>query len=412
MTLNRCRGCADLSPQEMLKFRLAETIFTDTTLKWGYEEIRTPLLEYLSLFTSAGTLTPGMLRQVYSFLDWDGWSGERVVLRPDGTIPIARYYIDNEKRQAVSRYFYIIDVFRFSDNPEEERERWQFGAELIGGPSDLADAELISMAVESLELMGISPSVTISHSGLIQSILTQLEPDEAARHRLFDEILDGKETTIQELKKRNPTLGPGIDLLVNVKGTSSDYLANVQALFGSSDAIRSSIESFRKSLKLLDSLGITYEINFSSGKGFEYYTGVIFHLSVNGSTVGGGGRYDNLISQMGGEPTTAGGFALYFNKIADYLDVDMYALDEPDRFLVEFSAGEESRAFGLAGELRDSGYTAELSFGHMDLCDYDWILRFGEEGLLVLSDTETEEEFEFETIEELIDMLDGEASEE
>jgi histidyl-tRNA synthetase len=396
----------------MLKFRLAETIFTDTALKWGYQEIRTPLLEYLTLFTSAGKLTPGMLRQVYSFLDWDGWSGERVVLRPDGTIPIARYYVDNMKPQTTSRLFYIIDVFRFSDNQEDQRERWQLGAELIGGPATTADAELVTMAAESLELMGITPTVKISHSGLIQSILNRLEPDEELRHKLFDEILDGKDANLKALKQRRPEISAGLNLLLNVTGTSSDFLANVQALFHDEEAIRASIDDFKKSLQLLDSLNFSYEIDLASGKGFEYYTGMIFHLVVGDSIVGGGGRYDNLIAQMGGKAVPAAGFALYFNKIADLLDVDIYSLDEPDRFLVEFSDGEESTAFALAGALRDSGYTAELRLGDTDISAYDWVICYNDEGLLTLSDTETEEEFEFDTVDDLIDMLGGEASEE
>ena len=87
MKIQRCKGMRDLSPVEMKIFRLVEDTCRECCLKWGYGEVRTPTLEYLHLFTSAGTLTPNMLGKVYSFLDWDGWSGERVVLRPDGTIP-------------------------------------------------------------------------------------------------------------------------------------------------------------------------------------------------------------------------------------------------------------------------------------------------------------------------------------
>ena len=90
MKFERCRGMKDLSAADMAVFRLVEGAFRECCLSWGYREVRTPTIEYLHLFTSAGTLTPGMLGRVYSFLDWDGWSGERVVLRPDGTIPVAR----------------------------------------------------------------------------------------------------------------------------------------------------------------------------------------------------------------------------------------------------------------------------------------------------------------------------------
>src|SRR4030043_72052 len=98
MKIPRCKGMRDMSPAEMAVFHRLEGICRDCFIKWGYSEVRTPTIEYLHLFTSAGTLTPTMLGKVYSFLDWDGWSGERVVLRPDATIPVARLFIENMAR--------------------------------------------------------------------------------------------------------------------------------------------------------------------------------------------------------------------------------------------------------------------------------------------------------------------------
>jgi len=95
MKVPRCKGMRDLLPDDMAKFRQIEEVFRHCSTKWGYEEVRTPMLEYLHLFTATGTLTAGMLGRVYSFLDWDGWSGERVVLRPEGTIPAARLYLED-----------------------------------------------------------------------------------------------------------------------------------------------------------------------------------------------------------------------------------------------------------------------------------------------------------------------------
>jgi len=105
MRVQRCKGTRDLSPEEMVRFRLIEGVFRDCCLKWGNREVRTPTIEYLHLFTSAGTLTPSMLGKVYSFLDWDDWSGERVVLRPDGTIPVARLYIDTMQGKGLAKLF-------------------------------------------------------------------------------------------------------------------------------------------------------------------------------------------------------------------------------------------------------------------------------------------------------------------
>jgi len=128
MKVSRCKGTRDLLPQDMARFRQIEAEIRACCLGWGYREVRTPVLEYLHLFTSAGTLSPDMLGRVYSFLDWDGWSGERVVLRPDGTIPVARLYVENMQDMPITRLFYVENMFAFEGTGEESRERWQGGA--------------------------------------------------------------------------------------------------------------------------------------------------------------------------------------------------------------------------------------------------------------------------------------------
>ena len=128
MRVQRYKGTRDLSPEEMVRFRLIEETFRDSCLKWGYREVKTPTIEYLHLFTSAGTLTPSMLGKVYSFLDWDGWSGERVVLRPDGTIPVARLYIDSMADKGMAKLHYVTNTFIFEETGKKTRERWQCGA--------------------------------------------------------------------------------------------------------------------------------------------------------------------------------------------------------------------------------------------------------------------------------------------
>ncbi len=155
MKVQRCKGTRDLSPEEMTRFRLIEGVFRDCCLKWGYQEVKTPTIEYLHLFTSAGTLTSSMLGRVYSFLDWDGWSGERVVLRPDGTIPIARLYIDTMKGKGLAKLFYVTNTFIFEETGKKTRERWQCGTELIGVSSSLSDAELVLLALEVLQKLGL-----------------------------------------------------------------------------------------------------------------------------------------------------------------------------------------------------------------------------------------------------------------
>src|SRR6266567_6504302 len=136
-------GMRDMLPADMERFRLIESAFRNACLGWGYGEVRTPTIEHLHLFTSAGTLSPQMLGRVYSFLDWDGWSGERVVLRPDATIPAARLYWERYRGQ-IAKFFYVENIFRFAPS-EERREIWQCGAELIGESWPLGDLEVIDL---------------------------------------------------------------------------------------------------------------------------------------------------------------------------------------------------------------------------------------------------------------------------
>jgi histidyl-tRNA synthetase len=127
----------------MRRFRHVERRFLDVTEAAGYAEIRTPTIEPLHLFTATGSLSPQLLDRVYSFLDWDGWSGERVVLRPDGTVPAARWYEQRWQTSEAARLCYVQPIYRFVPG-DGEREVWQLGVELFGLAAPEADAECLS----------------------------------------------------------------------------------------------------------------------------------------------------------------------------------------------------------------------------------------------------------------------------
>ena len=228
MRVQRCKGTRDLSPEERIGFRLIERAFRDCCLKRGYEEVKTPTLEYLHLFTSTGTLTPSMLGRVYSFLDWDGWSGERVVLRPDGTIPIARLYIDSMGEKELAKLFYVTNIFIFEETGEKIREKWQCGAELIGVSSPQADAELITLALEVLKGLRLENiELRLSHAGVIRALLAKLGLSPGDQTRIFDQILDGDVDALARLKPGRPELGEARSLWLYLKGKSSGFLKNL-----------------------------------------------------------------------------------------------------------------------------------------------------------------------------------------
>ena len=410
MRVQRCKGTRDLSPEEMTRFRLIEGAFRDCCLKWGYEEVKTPTLEYLHLFTSTGTLTPSMLGKVYSFLDWDGWSGERVVLRPDGTIPVARLYIDSMQDKGLAKLFYVTNIFRFEETGKEARDRWQGGAELIGVSSPLADIELIMLALEILSKVGIKDiELRLSHAGLVRALLAKLELSPGEQTKIFDQILDGDIEALARIKPEKPELGRALSSLLDLKGKSSGFLKNLKSLFTQDlPELEPPLNDFVNIVDLLEAMGYRYQIDITSVRGFEYYTGVIFQLFIGEDKVGGGGRYDALIPLMGGGDIPASGFGLYFDHLMNLIEPATLAKPLAQRVLVKAEPEVLKRGFALAGYLHEAGYVAELQLGGQEPANLRWRLDVQRKApLFVLTDQISHQKVEAQNASEVLKLLGG-----
>jgi len=378
MKVPRCKGTRDWMPEDMAKFRQIEAEFRNCCLGWGYQEIRTPILEYLHLFTSAGTLSPDMLGRVYSFLDWDGWSGERVVLRPDGTIPAARLYVENFQNLPIAKLFYVENVFAFEGTGEESRERWQCGAELIGGSE--GDVELLSLALEAIARLGIDPvEIRLAHAGLLRIFLEGLglSGEEA---EVLEQVFCGNVDALLDVKGRNPELEKQLQLLFGIKGSSPGFVENLRSVCAPSlPALEPSLDELARIASLLTDLGFGYRIDFTSGRGFEYYTGIIFGFYSSGRRLGGGGRYDELIPLVGGGSVCASGFALYVDELMDLVK----EVPRRERILVKAKEDEGLRdSLEVARLLRGAGYIAEFDLGYEETSDFRWIVDMrGGEGI-------------------------------
>ena len=404
MKIEKSKGMRDLFPADMAKFCLINEIFRDSCSKWGYEEVKTPTLESLHLFTSAGTLTPGMLGKVYSFLDWDGWSGERVVLRPDATIPVARLFIENMADKELAKLFYIVNTFIFEESGKKNREKWQVGAELIGLGSPLADVELIVLAMEVLEKLGLDKvELKLSHAGLTRGILQKLGMNQEQQHQVFDRLLDGDEIVLNQLQTEQPGLAP----LLALQGQSSGFVKNLAvALALDLPELKPQIEDLVFIADTLDSLGRPFRIDIASVRGFEYYTGAIFQLFVGDERVGGGGRYDDLITSMGGKPTPASGFALYLDILMRLIDNNRLKAQKYPCVLVTMDKGTNKLGFTIADLMRKAGYIVKLQLGGKGPGEVDWKLEVHNKApLLILTDLAANKKYEMQTFQEVLDIL-------
>ena len=413
MKVQKCKGTRDLSPEEMTRFRLIEGAFRDCCLKGGYEEVRTPTLERLHLFTSTGTLTPSMLGKVYSFLDWDGWSGERVVLRPDGTIPVARLYIDSMEEKELAKLFYVANVFIFEQTGKKAREGWQCGAELIGVSSPLADVELIILALTVLKRLKIGGiELRLSHAGVIRALLAELGLSPGEQAMVFDRILDGDVEALARLEPGRAELREALSLWLDLKGKSSGFLKNLKALLPPNlPELEPGLDDFINIVDLLEALGCNYQIDIASGRGFEYYTGVIFQLFLGEEKIGGGGRYDALIPLMGGRDIPASGFALYLDRLMNLVTPEVLAKPPAPRILIRPEPEAMKQGFSIASCLRDAGYVAELYLGGQELANLRWALEVRSKApLFILTDEINHTRCEAQTADEVLILLGEEGA--
>lgn len=362
MLVPRYRGARDWLPADMARFRRIEDTFRALAARYGYQEVRTPTLEYLHLFTAAGTLSPDQLARVYSFLDWDGWSGERVALRPDGTIPTARLFL--ESLQAgfglhATRLCYVEDVFAFSDE-SGERERWQCGAELLGGDETAADAELLLLACRVLETQEAGPvAIRLSHAGLLKAMLRVLALPPESETAFLDQLIAGHVGEAVRLADgQSEAAARLLPLLFGVEGEGPGFVRNLVALTaGPWPEVAGQLERFLPLTETLTALERPYRIHLALDRGFEYYTGALFHLYVGDVRVGGGGRYDDLLPLLGGGPLAASGFALYVNALLPLLQMPPAA--EP-HLVVDTRGSALPHAFRLADVLRSEGWAVTL----------------------------------------------------
>ena len=354
------RGTADILPPEQPYWRYVEKTITEITRLYGYQRIDTPVFEDTGLFRrSAGDYTDIVQKEMYTF---DDRGGNSLTLKPEGTPAVCRAYIQHgmyNLPQPVKLY-YVSPIFRY-DRPQAGRYRqhYQFGAEAIGEGDPALDAEVIDMAWQFYTSLGLARlSLQLNSIGC-----KVCRPGYLAALKDYYAGYDNLCNDCKARLEKNPLR------LLDCKQASCQGIAesaprNTEHLC---DACTAHFSQLKEYLKLLQ---IPFSLNHRLVRGLDYYTRTVFEIQPEEeggqSTIGGGGRYDDLIEELGGKPTPGIGFATGIERIILNLKQQGFIAPETPglRVLIAFM-GEKAReeAIKLAAQLRRSGISAAAAAG-------------------------------------------------
>lgn len=360
MLTTRPRGTNDILPLETADWQYMEEIILKLCNEYGYKEIRTPIFEHTELFLrGVGETTDIVEKEMYSF---DDRGGRNITLRPEGTASTVRAFLENKlyaEPQPV-KLFYIGPMFRY-DRPQKGRYRQfhQFGIEVFGAHDSSVDAEVIAMACDFLERLGLENlEVHINSVGCSECRVIYQEKLQA----YFADKKDKLCATCQQRLVKNPLR------ILDCKNDICQQLGEDAPKI--LDCLCSSCEAhFIKVRELLDSLDVNYLIDPKLVRGLDYYTHTAFEIIFKGigaqSAICGGGRYNNLIEQCGGNPTPGIGFAMGMERLLLTLKKENISLPKSNDYNIYIaSLGEEAQkfAFKLAINLRKKGLKVEKDY--------------------------------------------------
>ncbi|HSS42476.1 MAG TPA: histidine--tRNA ligase [Solirubrobacterales bacterium] len=355
------RGTFDILPEQARARARLERAAAEIFARAGYEPIATPAFEDTALFErGVGQSTDIVRKEMFTFED----KGERsLTLRPEGTASICRAYLEHGMHKLAQpvKLSYLGPFFRH-ERPQAGRYRQfhQLGIECIGTDSPLADAEVIMLLSDLLGELGV-PGVELR--------LGSLGSFEARRAYLEDlkAHLHANEGELSEDVRERIDLNPLRAFDSDHEGTRG-VMASAPTLVGRLEG--GDAEHFAEVRALLDAAGIDYVVDETLVRGLDYYTRTIFSFVCDAlgaqSEIGGGGRYDGLIEQLGGRATPAVGFAAGIERILLALDEEVPAAGR-DAFIAVADPGQRGRAMALAVELRHAGVSVEVDLAGRSL---------------------------------------------
>ena len=372
------KGTNDILPEKSHIWQYIEKEILKICKEYNFKEIRTPVFEHTELFErGVGDTTDVVEKEMYTFEDKGGRS---ITLRPEGTSPVSRSYIENGlfNTPQPSKLFYNITCYRYEKNQAGRyREFHQFGAEVIGSGSASVDAELMSLAMLLYKRLGLKNlKLNINSIGCPKC---RKEYNEKLRQYLkpeYDKLCD----TCKSRFEKNPMR------FLDCKSKVCKEIAKGAPVL--LDCICDECrEHFNEVKSALSSMGIEYFIDPYIVRGLDYYTKTVFEIIADNknsnSTICGGGRYDGLVEQLGYSPTPASGFALGI-KFPDE--------DKTDIFIGSFGENSKMFAQSLAFRLRDMGVKCEID--HLDRsvkAQMKFANKIGAKNAVIIGDNEINE---------------------
>lgn len=398
------RGTKDILGEDALKYTHIANVTQEVCEKYGYSFIKTPIFEETDLFKRGiGEATDVVEKEMYTFKD----RGDRsLTLRPENTASVVRCYLENSiyAKEDVSRFYYNGSMFRY-ERPQAGRQREfnQIGVEVLGEKSPILDAEVISMGYNLLKQLGITDlEVKINCIGSKES--RTIYREKLIKH--FEAHLDDMCEDCKNRINKNP-----LRLLDCKVDGDKDFYKDTPSIIDS--LFEEEKEHYETVKKYLDIFGVKYTEDPTLVRGLDYYSSTVFEIVTNklGSqgTVLGGGRYDNLLKELGDKDIPAVGFASGIERIMMLLEENSYPKNNPDVYIAWLGEKTQTQAMKIADELRGKGLKVHIDFNtksmkaHMkkaDRLNVRYSLIIGEDELekniVVIKNFETREQKEVE----------------
>jgi histidyl-tRNA synthetase len=350
-------GTSDVLPPESSQWTALVSAFAERASRYGFDLVVTPIFEHLEVFQRVGESTDVVRKEMYDFEDK---GGRRIALRPEGTAGVARAFAQHNPT-VPWKVWYVAPHFRY-ERPQKGRFRqhFQVGAEVLGVDDPQLDVEVIALAHGFYRTLGLR-DFTLSINSMGD------EADRAAYVKVLRQHLLDRGAGLGEAFRERVAANP-IRVLDTKDPEWQDVVEHAPQITGLlGDHAREHFETVQRGL---DRLGIAYEINPRLVRGLDYYTSTTFEFASRAldsaqNAIGGGGRYDKLVEQMGGKPTPGIGFGIGIERLLIACAAEGVILGAPptaDVFVLD-GLGDAEEVTLLVTELREDGMRTERAYG-------------------------------------------------